>query len=135
MSKKICASCHFLCKYYRNERGAEHTNEVSREQRERAKQGDILWQRESESLGCYKGIWDEGLGSTAHTKVELVAKLDRSGKCYFFEFQPGTFMQAAEKLQQENAANANEVKKYRLGIYALLLTIIGLAAKLISEKF
>jgi hypothetical protein len=135
MPKQICANCHFFCKQYRNDRGAEHTLEVSCEQRERAKQGDLSWQRESESLGCYKGIWDEGHRAAGHTMVDLVSKRVRRGKCYFFEFQPGTFMQAAEKLQQERIANANELKKYRLAIYGLLLAIVGLAAKLISEKF
>lgn len=135
MPKKICANCHFLYKQYRNERGAEYTLEISREQRERAKRGDLSWQRESESLGCYKGIWDEGHGSTGCTKAELVAKQARGGKCYFFGFQPGTFMQAAEKLQQEKVANANELQKYRMAIYGLVLTILGLAAKLIAEKF
>jgi hypothetical protein len=135
MSKKICVNCHFLCKQYRNERGAEHTFEITREQRERAKQGDLSWQRESESLGCYKGIWDEGHASVGGVKAELIAKQARGDKCYFFEFQPGMFMQAAEKLQQEKVANANELKKYRMAIYGLALAILGLVAKIISEKF
>lgn len=135
MPKEICANCHFLCRHYRNERGAEHIFEVGSGQRDRAKQGDLSWQRESESLGCYKGIWDEGNESGGYTKTDLIAKQARGGKCYFFEFQPGMFMQAAEKLQQERVADANEFKKYRMAIYGLVVAILGLAAKIISDKF
>lgn len=99
-----------------------------------AARGDFGWQRDGESLGCHKGIWDEGLGFGGGTKAEAISKRRRNDKCYFFEFQSGTFLPAAEKLQQERLASAQDSLKYRVAIYGLAVTIIGLVARLIYER-
>jgi hypothetical protein len=136
MPKQICANCHFFCRQYKNVNGAEHLFELSTEQRHQSKLGNFSWQRDSEALGCYKEIWNEGLRGTGHKSIaDIVAKVNRIDKCYFFEYQTGMFMQAAEKLQQENLTKSKELEKYRLTLYALLLTILTLVAKLLSEKF
>ena len=66
----------------------------------------------------------------APAKVAAVSQFDRRRKCYYFEYQPGMLLPAAEKLQQERAAASTERFKYRLTIYGLLLAIIGLLLKL-----
>jgi hypothetical protein len=131
MSKPVCANCHFFIRQYRNERGVEHAFEIGIEQRIKANTGDFSWQRESESLGCYKGMWDEGFSFGGITKAKAISKQNRRSKCYFFEFQPGTFLPSAEKLQQERISLANELFKYRLTIYGLLLAIIGLLVRIV----
>jgi hypothetical protein len=130
MTKQICANCHFFIRQYRDERGAEHTFAVGAEQRARAISGDLSWQRESESLGCSRGVWDEGLGIGEAGKTAAISQQNRRGKCYFFMFQPGMLLPAAEKLQHERASTSKERLKYRLTIYGLLVGLIGLAIKL-----
>ena len=128
--KEICANCHFFIRQHHGHGGAEHTLEIGISQRAQAERGDLSWQRDSESIACFKGVWDEGLGMGGPAKIAATSQQDHHGKCYYFQFQPGMLLPAAEKLQQERAAASNERLKYRLAIYALLLTIAGLVAKL-----
>jgi hypothetical protein len=134
MKKAICANCHFLCRHHSSEAGVEYTLEVAEAQRTTALKGDLSWQRPTESLACFKGIWDEGLGFGVNDKLTCITKKNRRDKCYFYAFQPSMLMQAAEKLQQEAVAKSNDLMKYRLAIYGLLLTILGLLIKLLYDK-
>jgi hypothetical protein len=111
----------------------EYTLEVAEQQRELALSGDLTWQREAESLACFKGVWDEGLGVARPTLANLIAKEKRKGKCYFFPYQCGMLLPAGERLQQHQQARADDSSKYRLTIYALVLTILGLVAKLLYD--
>ena len=135
MKKSVCANCHFLCRQYHGHAGTEYTFEVTSVQRAKALVGDMSWQKPSESLGCFKGIWDEGLGFGTNDKVTCIAKQSRRGKCYFYAFQTGMFMQAAEKLQQEQVAKSNDYEKYRLTAYGVLLAIIVAVTKVVYDKW
>ena len=128
--KQICANCQFFIRQYRGHGGAEHTFEIGAAQRAQAERGDLSWQRDSESIACFKGVWDEGLGMGGPAKIVAISQQERRGNCYYFQFQPGMLLPAADKLQQERAAASTEWLKYRLAIYALLLTVIALIAKI-----
>ncbi|MGN2245026.1 hypothetical protein ACFWZU_16140 [Frateuria sp. GZRR33] len=128
--KKICANCHFFVRRYHGQGGAEHTFEVTAPNRLKAAQGNTSWQHDSESLACFKGIWDEGLGLNSTAKNAAISRENRRGRCYFLPYQPGMLLPAAEKLQQERASASSDKSKSRLAIYGLLLTIAGLVAKL-----
>ncbi|HEY6898517.1 MAG TPA: hypothetical protein VI279_14760 [Rhodocyclaceae bacterium] len=134
MKKYVCANCHFFCRQYRGDAGLAHTLEVTEIQRTNALKGDLSWQKPQESLACFKGIWDEGFGIKSSDKLTCISKQSRKGKCYFYAFQPGMLMHAAEKLEQESVAKSNDLAKYRLAIYTLILAIIGLLIKLVYDK-
>lgn len=74
------------------------------------------------------------LGFGASDKNSCVTKQKRNGLCYFLEFQSGMIMGAAEKLQPDRVECSREIAKYRLTIYAVLLTILGLIIKLVYDK-
>ena len=130
MPKQTCANCHFFIRRHHGERGAEHTFVVGSAQRALTAAGDLSWQRMSESIACFKGVWDEGCGLSGQAKVAATASQERHKRCYFLAYQEGMLLPAAEKLQQESVSRSFERRKYRLAIYGLLVTIIGLLAKL-----
>ncbi len=133
MPKAACTNCQFFCRTYRGENGVEHTFEVAEAQRKLAHSGDLSWQRDTESLACFKGIWDEGLGISRTTLLAVLAKRRRKGECYFLPFRPGMLLPAAEKLQQFQQSRTEDLRKYRLAIYALILSILGLLAKILYD--
>jgi len=132
--KQICANCHFLTRQYHGERGAEHIFTVDAVQRKQVAQGDLSWQRESESIACSKGIWDEGLGMSRPVMAAAISQQNRRGKCYYFEHQPGMLIPAAEKLQQEQTDFLRERFKNRLVIYGLATALVGLIIKMVYDK-
>lgn len=131
MPKAICANCHYFVRVHHGERSGSHTLEIGRENRQKAISGDLSWQRESESLSCYRGIWDEGVGFPESSKLEQVSKLHRKNQCYFLPYQPGMLLPAAEKLQDTRLTQARELQKIRFAIYAVAISIIGLVIKLL----
>lgn len=96
-----------------------------------AAKGDFSWQRETETLCCFRGIWNEGVGFPESSKVEQAAKLNRKGNCYYMPYQPGLLLPAAEKLQEARLVQTREIQKLRIAIYGLIIGILGLLAKLI----
>lgn len=93
--------------------------------------GDLGWQNEDEALSCYRGIWDEGVGFPESSKNEQVSKIRRNGRCYYFPYQPGMLLPAAERVQESRLVQNRELQKVRLAIYALVLSVLALLAKLI----
>lgn len=130
LKKKTCTSCHYLVRLHHPERTGPFTLELPREARRRAEVGDFSWQRENESLACYRGIWDEGVGFPESSKGEQVSKLNRRSSCYFLPYQPGMLLTAAEKLQVDRLSQTRELQKLRIAVYGLIVAIVGLAAKL-----
>lgn len=124
--KKTCVDCHYFHRQYRNETGSEHKFEITSKQRANVKNNDYSWQRDNESLGCYKGVWDEGHNFPSQDRHIIIAKTNRRNKCYFWEYQPGSFFPVAEKLQEKHMQSKIVTRSYRLTIYGLLLTILGL---------
>lgn len=132
--KQVCTNCQFFIRHYRNERGADHTLEIPNDHRRKAEGNDFSWRRESEALECFKGIWDEGYSTSGQSMHQIVALQNRKNKCYFLEFQPGMLLPAADKLQQEIKASAGEKQRLRYTIYALVVAILGLLARLVYER-
>jgi hypothetical protein len=132
--KKTCATCHYFIRVHHLENGTHHAFEVSRDHRERTKNGDLSWQRESESICCHRGIWDEGLGFPESSKLEQASTINRRNKCYYLPYQPGMLLPAAEKLQDARINQTRELQKIRFAVYGLALTIIGLIVKLITDQ-
>ena len=130
-SKQVCADCHFFCRHYRSHNGQDFTFEIQSKSRDLAVAGDFSWQRPTEAIACNKGIWDESVGLRETSKAQQVAETDRRGRCYYFKYQPGVLFPAAEKLQQEASSRSSEKLRLRLTIYALMLTVVGLLAKLV----
>jgi hypothetical protein len=133
MRKQTCVSCHFFLRSHRGDDGREIPLEATNDCRDLAAGGNLSWQRQWESLACHKGIWDEGVGFPGSSALEQISKLNRRNKCYFFKYQPGMLLPAAEKLQQEGAAKSTDLRNYRLGIYALAATILGLIFRLVYK--
>jgi hypothetical protein len=130
MLKKTCASCHYLVRSSHSGCAGPFTLEVPSEARQRSKVGDLSWQRESESIACHRGIWDEGVGFPTSSKAEQVSGLNRRGRCYYFPYQPGMLLPAAEKLQADRLSQTRELQKLRIAVYGLIVAVCGLAAKL-----
>lgn len=93
--------------------------------------GDLSWQRQNESLCCHRGIWDEGVGFPESSKMEQVAGLNRRNLCYFFPYQPGMLLSAAEKLQDARLVQNRELQKIRIAVYAVAAGLLGLLVKLL----
>ncbi|MBT3066814.1 hypothetical protein [Rhodoferax sp. U11-2br] len=134
MFKKTCATCHYFTRVHHQENGNHYSLEISREFRKRAATGDLSWQRDSESICCHRGVWDEGVGFPESSKLEQVRKLNRRNKCYYIPYQPGMLLSAAEKLQDARLLQTRELQKIRFAVYGLTLTIVGLIVKLLTEK-
>lgn len=132
--KKTCIDCHFLHRQFRDDTGREYRMEVTQTQRDQSKNNDFMWQRAEESLGCYKGVWDEGHNFPNQEKFKIIVKQGRRNNCYFWKFQPGTFLNAAENLYDKKQAFKISTRSYRLAIYGLILTIIGLLVNTILRK-
>jgi hypothetical protein len=132
MFKQTCANCHYFVRIHHSERGDHFTLEIGRENRKRASQSDLGWQKEGESLCCHRGIWDEGVGFPETSKQEQIAQLNRKNACYFMPYQPGMLLPAAEKLQDARLVQNRELQKIRFALYALALSVLGLVVKLIS---
>ena len=125
-----CVNCHFLHRQFRDETGREYKFEIAQPKRNEAKLGDFSWQKDRESLSCYKGVWDEGYNFNSENKHNIIIKQRRT-QCYFMPFQAGTFFNAAEKIYQKEISQRNSTRNYRIAIYGLVLTIIGLIIKLL----
>jgi hypothetical protein len=124
-TQKTCINCHFIHRQFRDETGREHKMEIPLKNRSLSRNKDFSWQRDSESLGCYKGVWDEGHNFPQNLKYELIVKTKRGNKCYFWPFQAGTFLNTADDLYNKNQEAKSTTKNYRIAIYGLILTIIG----------
>ena len=63
MSRLNCLNCHFLAKaYYPDSGGEPFKFSLKKEERNKIKKNDFTWVRKSDSLFCFHGVWDEGLG-------------------------------------------------------------------------
>jgi hypothetical protein len=113
------------------EHGSHYVLEISREQRDLAQGGELAWQREYESISCYRGIWDEGVGFSDSTKLDQMTKLERKNRCYFIPYQAGMLLPAAEKLQEKNYEQARELQKLRYTAYAILVSLLAIFVKLV----
>jgi hypothetical protein len=132
--KKTCIDCHFICRQYHDGTGGNYPFEITQTQRKQAQNNDFTWQKAEESLGCYKGVWDEGHNFPTQDKYKLLVKKNRGKNCYFSPFQPGTFLNAAEKLYDRKQEMRTSTRNYRITIYGLIIAIIGLLIKLILGK-
>ena len=131
MPKATCTSCHYFVRVHHSERSQPFTLEIGRENRSRSNYGDLTWQRETEALCCHRGVWDEGVGFPESSKLEQVAKLNRKNFCYHMPYQPGMLLPAAEKLQDARLVQNRELEKIRFAVYAVAVSILALAVKLV----
>lgn len=132
--KKTCIDCHFIHRQYRDETGREYKMEITQSQREQAQNNDFTWQKAEEALGCYKGVWDKGHNFSTQDKYKILVKKKQRQKLLFLPFQPGAFFNAVEKLYDRKQEIRISTRNYRLAIYTLILTIIGLLITLILGK-
>ena len=98
--KHICTNCHFFAKEYRDNNGTAYTNSLSKEERDKAKQGKKDFVSDSYSLNCYMGVWDEGVSPDLENRIHRVVKLNREDKCFFFSYDPSMLFKAAQELQR-----------------------------------
>jgi hypothetical protein len=133
MPKAACANCHYFSRSFRGDNGVEHTLEIRNEHRKLALSGDLKWKSPMESLICFKGIWDEGVG-IAKPLPDLIAE-NRKHRCFFFPYHAGMLLPTAEELQQDQQSRADDGRKYRLAIYALVVSILGLVAKILYDHW
>ena len=106
--------------------GREHKLEIAQQNRDLTKKDDFSWKKEEESLGCYKGVWDEGHNFPAQDRFKIIVEIDRGKNCFYWSFQPGTFLHAAEALFDRKHELRIATRNYRIAIYGLVLTILGL---------
>jgi hypothetical protein len=125
---KSCTNCHF----FHRQHGSDGKQEISPDCRKRTTQGDFSWQREYESLSCYKGIWDGGYNFPESSKHALLV-LTKRNACYFLKYQQGMFLNAADTLRLERIATENNLRNYRIAIIGLFATVVGLIVALLAK--
>jgi hypothetical protein len=130
LRKQTCVDCHYFHKQYRDDIGTEHKLEITREDREKTKNDDDSWRLPDVSMGCYKGVWDQGHNFSLDSATELICKENRRGMCYFWKHMPGTFLPTAVDLQTRHEERQSKNRTYRLAILGLLATIVGLLIKI-----
>ena len=132
--KKACVDCHFFHRQFRNVTGREHKLEVSLQHRQLTKAGDFSWKNEEEALGCYKGVWDEGHNFSARDMFRIIVEINRGKNCFYWPYQSGIFLPTAEMLFDRKQELRIATRNYRIAIYGLVLTIIGLVIAILKDK-
>lgn len=94
-----CVSCHFLMKQVDG-----HSFEVRFQNRESIRNQDYSWLYSHYSLGCYRGVWDEGYNFEIGRRHEVIVLTNRENDCFFWPYKPGTLFPAAVELQKKREA-------------------------------
>jgi hypothetical protein len=120
---KVCLNCHFLVKQYPGDNGKRITLHLLPQERAAALRDDFSF-AEHFSLGCAKGVWDEGYRFENSEKHRTVTQVKRDN-CFFLPLQEGMTMRTAEILQERRDATgeANKLRLYT--VYGLLIAAIS----------
>lgn len=99
MHQQACVDCHFLVK-----QADSRPLEIKSEHRALLCGQDYTWLGDHYSLGCYRGVWDEGYNFDLALRQAVIVLTEREKSCFFFQYQPGMLMQAAKELQEREVA-------------------------------
>lgn len=127
MTRHICRNCHFLAKECRDETGS-HIFSVSIKEREKASKGEANFVGEHYSLKCYLGVWDEGVNPDIEKRrLNIINKIKRQRKCFFFPHDPDMLFGAAKELQrreQENQQLKRSNLYTRIGLWIAVIALL-----------
>ena len=143
MCEKNCLNCLFFVRNSASENVAKeierHSSPVKEDSRKGLRQNkkvlkELVSPSENDSVGyslaCHKGCWDGGYRSSCDDIWQEItknrnAKNSRCNSCFYFEFQDGMLLAAAdelekrETLQKETAADRRWIK---WGVWATFFT-------------
>jgi hypothetical protein len=137
--KQVCANCHFWVKQAHGDGlpGGHATLEIGEANRKAALRGDYSWLADHYSLGCHKSVWDEGHNFDPTRRHEVVSKVNRRNKCYFWQHQPGMLLPAAVALESREAAQRETgvARKWaRVGLWLTLFALLLNAYLKVAES-
>ena len=121
MEKKTCVDCHFFFK-----ESDRHKFVISEDSRDKCRNGNFTWRKASESLGCYHGVWDQGVQPLSVDLENEIRHKKREGFCFFWRHRPGMLFQAATVLQKRESEATEASLDRRLTIGGLWIAGIGL---------
>jgi hypothetical protein len=125
--KLICRDCIFLAKDIREDNnGRVLTFSVKKDEREKAKEGDVNFVKDYCCLKCHMGVWDEGVSPGKDQRLNRVNEINRRNKCFFFPYHSDMLFDAAKELQKREQENkqlkrSNLYTQIGLGISAIAL--------------
>lgn len=95
---KSCVKCHFFVTLLE-----QRPFEIRETERLLASQNNFEWVRSVNGLRCNMTVWDEGAGGCEPDRYKRIVTTDRANSCFFFPYQPGMLLPAAEVLQKRKA--------------------------------
>jgi hypothetical protein len=125
--KKSCLNCHFFSKEYREENtGRTLSFALRAKERESFEADPVGFDRGYESLKCYMGVWDEGVGPVAESEDKSLFSRDRGHDCFFIPYRQSMLFEAAMELQKRNETNRQLKTSYKYTIIGLWIAGMGL---------
>ena len=141
----ICRNCHFFAKERFDRNGTKVFLPLDRDERDDVRLNQERPVSDDFSLVCHQGVWDEEQlpvrMNLEFMDVEL-NKTPREGQCFFFPYNPGMLIKAAEEMQKRQEENRQLKKSYehtRIALYiaagALAVNAIPLVVNVIIAYF
>lgn len=125
--KLICRDCIFLAKDIREDNnGRVLTFSVKKDEREKAKKGDVNFIKDRYCLNCHMGVWNEGVSPGKERRLERVNEINRRNECFFFPYHPDMLFVAAKELQKREQENKQLKRSNLYTRIGLLISAIAL---------
>ena len=99
--------------------------------RRAASVNDFSWIRETESLNCHFGVWDEGYEPGNEKRFERIVNTERKDFCFYWRHRPGMLLPAAETLQKREAESKEAARDRKLALVGLWIAALALFADVI----
>lgn len=126
--KQTCVDCHFFFK-----ESDRHKFVISEDSRDKCRDGNFTWRKAYESLGCYHGVWDEGVQPLSVDLENEIRNSNREGFCFFWPHRSGMLFQAAVVLQKREVEQREAAKDRQYVIWGLWIAAIALMVNAILE--
>ena len=110
MKKQYCVNCHFLTE---EEELLKTTESVEEEHRKFLKRGEFVLVKDW-NLKCDQGAWDQKYDSEKFDPNEELNLIDRSGLCFFWNYNEKISLSAAKRFEERQYRNTqiNKTNKY-----------------------
>jgi len=130
--QQVCRNCHFLAKEFPEPNtGRRLSFSLSKEEREKARLGQVDFVDDIFCLKCHMGVWDEGVNLGKGQRLTRVNDTIRRGKCFFFPYDPGMLFDAAKELQKREQENRQLKRSHLYTRIGLWITAFALLASAI----
>ena len=130
-----CVECHFLIKEMHVERvSTPYQFSLKMLERDKIKKHDFSWLRETDTLCCHFGVWDEGVRRlNDEEKYKEIVETNREEFCFFWRYRPGMLFRAAEILQKRTEERRESSWERNLTICGLWIAAVALVINVILE--